>query len=111
MELPHPCQAAHQRTTPLLMSSSLKIRIPQPYYPAQFQLLLYIHPMRSLCPSKPALQPTTAPCNANETPTHIMSISPSYIDDRWRNQSIRFVSDQGNDHRIKVEEEHYEVET
>jgi hypothetical protein len=27
------------------------------------------------------------------------------------NKSIRFVSDQGNDHRVEVEEEHYEVET
>jgi hypothetical protein len=26
------------------------------------------------------------------------------------NKSIRFVSDQGNDHRVKVEEEHYKVE-
>jgi hypothetical protein len=26
------------------------------------------------------------------------------------NKSIRFVSDQGDDHRVEVEEEHYEVE-
>ena len=102
---------AKQHTNEALRPSCLvRSRFPYcRYYPANCHFLLYIH----LRPShhKPTLQQYIAPRNANDRSPPILCLFPHLIFTiDGRNKSIRFVSDQGDDHRIEIKEEHYEVE-
>lgn len=105
------CPSMPSSTNNVALGPSCLVRCTIPLLPllSCSRPVLNIHPLLSLCPTY-APRPSRSRAILTIDPP-ILSLVPHLIlTIDGGNKSIRFVSDQGDDHRVEVEEEHYEVE-